>query len=278
MKKILGLVASQRKLANGEILIREAAASIGEDYELELIKLPELNLQPCKACYACLVPSQRCSIMDDLYFLLDHLKEADGIIMSSPCYILGPAAITKLFGDRTIALAQHLDELWGKPCVIITTAGIKGWEGYTLSALIAGARFLGFDVKDAHMFMGALPGEVLVNPESMERIRALGASLFGKPRQSEAGQCPTCWSELWKFPAPNHAVCPFCGQEADLIFSESGIEWNFGTTGHRFAKEALKEHFQVWLVDQVREFSSRRRELSLIRNRYKGQDLWIKRG
>src|SRR5665648_480774 len=121
MKKILGLVASQRKLANGEILI----------------------------------------------------KEADALILSAPCYALGPAAITKLFGDRIIALAQHIDELWGKPCVIIGTAGIKGWEGYTLSALIANSRFLGFDVKYDHMFLGALPGEALVNDNSIERISAL---------------------------------------------------------------------------------------------------------
>ena len=276
MKKILGLVASQRKLANGEILIKEAVSSIDEEIELELIKLPELNLQPCKACYACLVPDQRCPLKDDLYFLLDRIIEADGIIISSPCYALGPAAITKLFGDRIIALAQHLDELWGKPCVIIATAGIKGWEGYTLSALIATARFVGLDIKDAHLFMGALPGEALVKPASIDRIRALGASLFGQPRQPEKGQCPTCWSELWKFPAPNHAVCPLCGQEADVHSSENGMQWNFGSAGHRFKKEALKKHFQVWLVDQVREFGSRRKEFSAIRNRYRGQDKWIK--
>ncbi|TGE33458.1 flavodoxin family protein [Desulfosporosinus sp. Sb-LF] len=276
MKRILGLVASQRKLANGEILIKEAAASIGEEFEVELIKLPELNFQPCKACYACLVPDQRCPLTDDLYFLLDRIKEADGIILSAPCYALGPAAITKLFGDRIISLAQHLDELWGKPCVIIGTAGIKGWEGYTLSALIANARFIGLNVKDAHMFMGALPGESLVNQRSLERIRSLGASLFGEPRQFEEGQCPTCWSDLWKFPEPNHAVCPFCGQEADVHPSENGVQWDFGLAGRRFEKHALKEHFQVWLVEQVREFGNRRKELSEIRNRYKGQDKWIK--
>lgn len=268
MKKVLGLQASPRKLGNGEILIKEACASIGEKFELELIKMHDLNLQPCKACYACLVPDQRCPLNDDLYFLFDRIKEADGIILSSPCYALGPAAMTKLFGDRIIALAQHIDEIWGKPCIIIGTAGIKGWEGYTLSALITVARFLGFSVKDAHMFMGALPGESLVNIAAVERIQALGASLFSKPRQQEEGQCPTCWSDLWKFPTPNHAVCPFCGQEATIRSSHNGLQWDFGSPGNRFEKEVLKEHFQVWLKDQVREFSSRRKELSEIRNRY----------
>lgn len=276
MKKILGLVASQRKIANGEILIKEAAASIGDEFQLELIRLPELNLQPCKACYACLVPDQRCPLRDDLYFLFEKMKEADGLIFSAPCYALGPAAITKLLGDRIIALTQHMDELWGKPCVIIATAGIKGWEGYTLSALIANARFLGFDVKDAHMFLGALPGEALVTVKSIERIRALGASLFNEPRQPEAGQCPSCWSDVWKFPEPNHAVCPLCGQEANVRSSENGLQWDFGPAGQRFKKEALTEHFQVWLKTQVQEFVNRRKELSEIRNRYKGQDTWIK--
>ena len=277
MKKILGLVASQRKLANGEILMKEAAASIGEEFELELIRLPELSLLPCNACYACLFPNRSCPLTDDLYFLLDKIKEADGLILSAPCYALGPAAITKLFGDRIIALAQHIDELWGKPCVIIGTAGIKGWEGYTLSALIANSRFLGFDVKDAHMFLGALPGEALVNDNSIERISALGASLFNEPHILEAGQCPTCWSDIWKFPEPNQAVCPLCGQEATIFSSENGFQWDFGSAGKRFEKETLTEHFQVWLKAQVKEFGDRRKELSEIRNRYRGYNTWIKR-
>ncbi|WP_407309296.1 flavodoxin family protein [Desulfosporosinus sp. SB140] len=272
MKKILGIVASQRKLANGEILIKETAASIGEEVKLDLLKLPELNLRPCKACYACLVPDQPCPLIDDLYSVFERIKEADGIILSAPCYALGPAGITKLLGDRIIALAQHIDEIWGKPCVIIGTAGIKGWEGYTLSALIANARFLGLEVKDAHMFIGALPGEALLQSEVKERIQALGNSLFGEPRPLEAGQCPTCWSDLWKFPRPNHAVCPFCGQEAEIRSLDNGtnLHWEFGPKASRFNKSDLKEHFQVWLNDQVREFGKRRKELAVIRNRYKG--------
>ncbi|MDQ7093464.1 flavodoxin family protein [Desulfosporosinus sp. PR] len=272
MKKVLGLIASQRRLGNGEVLIKEAAASIGEEVKLELLKLPEFNLQPCKACYACLVPDQRCPLKDDLYSIFERLKEADGIIVSSPCYALGPAGITKMLGDRIIALAQHLDEIWGKPCVIIGTAGIKGWEGYTLSALIANARFLGLNVKDAHMFIGALPGETLLRPEAQERIQSLGASLFGEPHSLEAGQCPTCWSDLWKFPQPDHAVCPFCGQEATILPSADGkgLRWLFEAQASRFNQDHLKEHFQVWLRDQVREFGKRRKELAVVRNRYKG--------
>ncbi|AFM41356.1 multimeric flavodoxin WrbA [Desulfosporosinus acidiphilus SJ4] len=271
MKKILGIVASQRKLANGEILIKEAAASVGEEAELELVKLTDLKLMPCKACYACLGKDKRCPLDDDLYSLFDRIKEADGVILSSPCYALGPAGITKIFGDRIIALAQQIDQIWGKPCVIIGTAGIRCWEGYTLSAMIANARFMGLEVKDAHMFIGALPGETLVDPEGRERIKLIGQSLFGIPHQPESGQCPTCWSDLWKFPTPNHALCPICGQEAKILPADDGnsLTWEFGPSAARFSKDHLKEHFQVWLKDQVQEFIKRRKELALIRNKYR---------
>lgn len=125
MKKILGLVASQRKLANGEILIKEVAASAGRDCQLELLRLADLKLDLCRGCYTCLIPGKLCPLDDDLYYLVEKIKTADGIILSAPCYILGPAAVTKVLGDRIIALAQLIDDLWGKPCVVIATAGSR---------------------------------------------------------------------------------------------------------------------------------------------------------
>lgn len=275
MKKILGIIASRRKIANGEILLKEACTAAEEEYQLELIRLPDLNLEPCKGCYSCLIPGKLCPLGDDLYYLADKIKAADGVIVSSPCYVLGPAAITKLFSDRTIALAQFLDDFWGKPCVIIGTAGIKGWEVYTMSALMMMARSIGFDVKDAHMFMGALPGEAVETEGALPRIRQLGKALFGEKRAAENGQCPTCWSDLWKFPKPDKAICPICGQEARLIIHDSAVGWEYGPCGPRLGYEKLKEHFQKWLPQKAQEYGARRKELELVRNRYKDQGQWL---
>ncbi len=274
MKKILGLVASQRKLANGEILIKEASASCGEEYEIELIRLADLNLQPCRGCYTCLAPGKLCPVGDDLYFLADRLKEADAVILAAPCYALGPAALTKVLGDRIIALAQRLDDFWGKPCLVIATAGIKGWEGYTLSAMTTVMRFMGFRVKDSHMFIGALPGEGVLGEGYVDRTRQMGQALFGEARQASQGECPSCWSDIWKFPAPDKAVCPMCGQEASLVSGDAGVEWVFGKPGVQFTREHLIDHFQGWLRGKVQEFIARRRELAEVRNHYKGEDNW----
>ncbi|AET69644.1 NADPH-dependent FMN reductase [Desulfosporosinus orientis DSM 765] len=275
MKKILGIISSRRKIANGEILLKEACSAGEEDYQLELIRLPDLKLEPCKGCYSCLIPGKLCPLGDDLYYLADKIKAADGVIISSPCYVLGPAAITKLLSDRTIALARLLDDFWGKPCVIIGTAGIKEWEGYTMSALMMMARSIGLDVKDAHMFIGALPGEAVEIEGALPRIRQLGKALFGEKRGAENGQCPTCWSDLWKFPKPNMAVCPICGQEASLIINDSSLVWEYGPSGPRLGYEQLKKHFQEWLPEKAQEYGLRRKELELVRNKYKNQGQWL---
>lgn len=274
MTKILGLIASQRRLGNGEILVKEAAGAAGDEYELELIRLADLELKPCKGCYTCLTPGKLCPIQDDLYLLADKIKSADGIIFSAPCYALGPAAVTKLWGDRIIALAQDLEAFSGKPCIVIGTAGVEGMEGYTMSAIVAQARFMGFAVKDAHMFLGALPGESIEKEEALRRVRQMGQALFGEARQAQEGECPTCWSQAWKFPRPDFAVCTLCGQEAMLLPQSDGIHWEFTTRGKRFDQLHLKNHFQVWLRAKVEEFLNRRKELARIRNPYKEKGNW----
>lgn len=276
MKKILGLVASQRKLGNGEILVKEVASATGEDYELDLIRLADLNLELCRGCYTCLIPGKQCPLDDDLYFLAEKMREADGIIISAPCYALGPAAVIKLIGDRVIALAQFIDDFWKKPAVVITTAGIEGWEGYTNTAVNTMVRFMGFDLKDSHMFVGALPGEGIIGEGYLTRAREMGKALFGMGRTANNGECPTCRSELWKFPKPDSAVCSICGQKATLVPDVDRIKWVYGEASKMFNKEHLKEHFHQWLPGKVQEYVSRRKELAVVRNPYKEKGTWIK--
>lgn len=211
-----------------------------------------------------------------MYFLGEKIKAADGLILAAPCYILGPAAITKLLSDRTIALSHLLEDFWSKPVTIIATAGIKGWEGYSLSALIAMMHFMGFRIQDAKMFIGALPGEVLESPQIQQQIKEMGEALFGTAAKIEEGKCPTCRSEIWKFPQPGLAVCPLCTQEAVLEFQEGKVKWIFGPAGKRFDRIDLEYHFREFLPSKVREYTARRKELARIRKPYETKENWLK--
>ena len=106
--KILGLVGSYRKLGNTEVLIREALMSAAEmGAEVEMLRLTDLNIKPCKGCMACVFKKADCKIEDDANFLFSKLFEADGIILGSPIYIFGPAGIIKMIQDRFL---QNLGE------------------------------------------------------------------------------------------------------------------------------------------------------------------------
>lgn len=275
MKKILGLVVSQRQTANGEILLKEAARASGDECQLELIRLAEWRLEPCRGCFTCLIPGKSCPIGDDLYLLAEKIKEADGIILAAPCYALGPAAVTKLFGDRIIALTQLLDDFWGKPCVIIVTAGNHGWEGYTLAALVAITRNMGLALKDSCLFIGALPGESVLMEGALERVRLLGSRLFGEERLPVQGECPNCWSDIWKFPKPEFAVCALCGQTAKLVTGGEKVKWEYGAQSARYQEAELVGHNQELKV-KVKEYLARSSELAVIRNAYKGDGIWLK--
>jgi len=76
MKKLLGIIASARKIGNAEIVTKAVAEKLGSGWELSLVRLPDISLMPCKGCYACILPGGRCRINDDTEWLLSHINEA----------------------------------------------------------------------------------------------------------------------------------------------------------------------------------------------------------
>ncbi|MHA1431093.1 MAG: flavodoxin family protein, partial [Candidatus Freyarchaeota archaeon] len=78
--KILGLVGSYRKYGNTEVLVREALMSASEmGAEVELLRLTDLTIKPCKGCMACVFKNAECRIEDDANFFFSKLFEAGPI-------------------------------------------------------------------------------------------------------------------------------------------------------------------------------------------------------
>ncbi|RLG62999.1 flavodoxin family protein, partial [archaeon] len=109
--RILGLVASYRKMGNSEVLAREALLAARElGAEVALIRLTDLHVEPCKGCMACLFKGEPCRIEDDVDWFMNQLLESDGVVLSSPTYILSPPGIVKMLIDRMIPL-QDSDKI-----------------------------------------------------------------------------------------------------------------------------------------------------------------------
>ena len=114
--------STTRRLAQ---FVLEGAAETGT--ETEMIDLCDLRVTPCTACEACLLDGT-CINNDDVPFLVDRMKGADGIVFASPVYIDNISGQMKVFFDR-LADAIHYQVLAGKyGCSVATTHTSGGQE------------------------------------------------------------------------------------------------------------------------------------------------------
>ncbi|NOR85951.1 flavodoxin family protein [archaeon] len=153
MYKIIGLVGSPRK-ENTYFLTQTALAEVKKhNIKTELIHLGKLNIKPCNVCNAC-IKQGKCIIDDDYNKISEKIKDADGIIMSSPVYFGGVSAQLKAFMDRTRHLRREdalTDKITG---AIAVGASRNGGQETTIQQihnffLIHGAIIVG-DEKTRH--------------------------------------------------------------------------------------------------------------------------------
>ena len=275
MKKVLGLIVSQRKLGNSEVLVKEIMESIPEECSLELIRLTDLKLEPCKACYRCLQPNTSCPTKDDFNYVMSKIKEADALIIGVPVYILGPHGYYKMLTDRLVGAENYSQYTEGKPCVIVIPYGTKKWEGYSKAASLTMPRFLKMKVLDCWQIHATLPGESLLNQDNLEYARGLGRDLFSdREYQYGARECIHCGSDLFRLLPEKKVECPICGAEGVL---DSDNLPDFSNSEYcRFSSHEMEEHFKVWLVEMKNKFLAEKDNLKEVQKSYRDLNWWIK--
>ncbi len=132
MKKVLGIIGSPRNLGNCEIMIKEISRQIPVSHELNLLRLSDFDILPCRGCYRCLPEGKQCVFKDDLNTVLQAMCDADALVVAVPAYFLSANACLKGLLDRGLSIYNHSQKLWHKPAVGIGIAGIAGREGFTL--------------------------------------------------------------------------------------------------------------------------------------------------
>jgi len=277
LKKILGIVASPRKLGNCEILTKVIMEASGPNNQLEMIRLTDLDIKGCRACYSCLPKEAPCVIEDDLDFLLARIRDADAVVIAAPCYILGPNSSIKKLQDRFVSIGNKYEQFAGKPCVTATTYGAPDWEGYTEPALNLTARFLNLNLVDSSVFFGAHPAEVIENPADLARAQQLGRALFdpGYKRAAKANECPVCWSDILRYDGAN-VICPFCGTRGVIKAEGEKVSLVFyPKSNHRFSDEGRRHHFEAYLNSKKQEFLNKRQHFKELQNPYRNTGYWV---
>jgi len=89
--------------------------------ETELVDVTKLRIEYCNGCLCCR-QTGKCRIEDDYQELIERLRAANGIVLSSPNYMSGITAQLKTVFDRS-ANCNHEQYFDGKYAFSIMTAG-----------------------------------------------------------------------------------------------------------------------------------------------------------
>jgi len=276
MKSILGLVISNRKLGNSEILVKEIMRGIPEDCKRELIRLTDLRIEPCKACYKCLQPGTACPLEDDFNFVMNKIKKADALIIGVPVYFLGPHGFYKLLNDRLLGAQNDIQATRGKPCVIVMPYGTRGWEGYSKAAALVLPRLLRMRVVACWQVFATLPGESLLNPCNISYAQELARNIFkGSEYQAGSRECPFCGSDLFRLLPDKRLECPICGAQGSLR-DDGALDFSEAQYC-RFSDREMDEHFKVFLWEMKKRFLAEKGNLREMQKDYRDLNWWIEK-
>ena len=137
-KQVLIISSSPRKGGNSDTLCDQfMKGAVESGNRTEKIRLADLKIDYCSACYAC-KKIGHCVKQDDMGTLLEKMREADVIVLATPVYFYTMCAQMKTMIDRTLGGAQ-MPGLENKEFYLIATAAagkaamertIDGLRGY----------------------------------------------------------------------------------------------------------------------------------------------------
>lgn len=104
MKKVLILSGSPRKDGNSDILCNQfAKGALEAGNQVQVVRVADKKIAPCRACYYCRSHGGECVIKDDMAEVLQKMIDADVIVLASPVYFYSIDAQLKAVIDRTVA-------------------------------------------------------------------------------------------------------------------------------------------------------------------------------
>lgn len=111
--KVIALNGSPRLIGNTSNIIHEVSDELEkEGIETEHIQLYSSRLTPCNDCRSCEIRGDgRCILEDDdLNDIVDRMREADGVILASPCYYGSYSSQMKIFLERAGLILEKGDK------------------------------------------------------------------------------------------------------------------------------------------------------------------------
>ena len=180
MKKVVIFNGSPRMDGNiATILNIIARGARDKGAEVKFYTLFKMKFMACQSCFSCRL-NPDCAINDELRAALQHVKDADSIVVGSPIYMMQVTGPVKNMYDRFFPLmdTEFKPRFGTKKMVTVYSQGMEDPHMFDSYYKYTAAMFpsYGFDLIDNIVFTNAN------DPESADRNREL------KIRAYEAGK------------------------------------------------------------------------------------------
>ena len=126
--KVIAIMGSPKGKGNGYKVVRmiEDRLKQAGEVDFEYLFLKDADLQLCKGCFTCVTRGEDyCPLKDGRAAIEKKLLEADGIILSSPVYVMNVSWLMKNFIDR-FAYANHRLRFFKPKGLLVTNSGGSG--------------------------------------------------------------------------------------------------------------------------------------------------------
>jgi len=238
------------------------AAEATGDIDVEIIRLHDLKIRFCTGCEACVKSTQEnpvpeCMIKDDMPFLKIKLAECDGLIFSSPTFMLRPPAVFFAMNERFLGFGHRylMDVYKRRRAGAIISVGGTDWTQMALPMLMMPFFMLNITVVDKMQARwSSAPGHVLLYADVIERAATMGKNITQAMEKTpektgymgdDTGVCPYCHSNLMAAEGGAIVTCPLCDIKGDLSMedNEMRIAWrNEDRKNIRWEPEGMGYH------------------------------------
>ena len=278
--KILALNGSFRKNGNTEILLKQALMGAeSEGASVEIIRLTDYEIQPCRGCGLCLFRENVCQVQDDdVPFIFSKIDECDGMILGAPCYFLELTAVVKQLIDRCWILGHKIGKI-RKPATVIVPYATRGWIPYVSLQSNILLNIMGLTKINEITICTQGISEVVLDQEAMDLAHEIGREIAGAAKnkdftyKGDPGVCPSCHDWLFRILKDRETVeCPTCGVRGKLSLRKGKISVTFeekAWTDSRFRPDVAYNHFTYHIAPSKDYFLRTKEERKLKTQKFK---------
>ncbi len=180
---VIGIVGSPRQGGNSETLLDAVLAGAkANGKNVKKYNLNKMNIRGCQACMGCKKDGV-CVQKDDLSKVLEEIKEAEAVVLSTPVYFGQSTAQFRMFQDRCFSYMDAEMKPFikpGKKLVTIMTCGSGEAGAKAACDALEGTYAGAFKMQPVAKFVmagGGPPNVASGNKELMAEAEAAGKKL-----------------------------------------------------------------------------------------------------